>query len=107
MTTYSDHQQRLLDQGASIERVAEARLPATAAAAPTPLTRAQKGERVGSGIIVCRRDKKGRLTSANYPFEHPGHDAAIVEAIRLSGLNPGTVFVVLSVVGTVLDDKVK
>lgn len=36
MTTYSDHQQRLLDQGASFDRVREARRPMYAHPGATP-----------------------------------------------------------------------
>lgn len=69
-------------------------------------TKPQLLSRVGSGIIVGRRTK-GRLFTSGKPFEHVNVDAALDEANRLAGLNPGTEFVVLTVVETVLNDRVK
>ncbi len=77
--------------------------PLAPQASTQPLTRAEKGEKIGSGIIICKRDAKGRLIGSHRPFEHPSHAAAIIETARLSGLYPGQEFVVLAPVARVLD----
>ncbi len=70
-------------------------------------SRAERGEVRGSGIIIGRRDRKGRLTVVPFPFEHGTREGAVAEATRLSHQHPGATFVVLVAVETVLNDKVE
>jgi hypothetical protein len=71
-----------------------------------PATTAQIPTRIGSGIIVGKRHK-GRLKVSPKPFEHINRAAAVTEAERLAQGNPGTEYVVLTVIETILADKVK
>lgn len=77
----------------------------TSTPAPKP-TRAELGEARGSGIIVARRNKKGKIIVNPMPFEHMTRDLAIMEASKLAKNNPGTPFMVLVVVEAVLEGPV-
>jgi hypothetical protein len=72
---------------------------------PHRITRAEKGEVIGGGFFVARRDRKGRVLRGQRPFEHPTHESAFGEAERLAGENPGTLFVVLQVVDAIAVPK--
>lgn len=64
--------------------------------------RVQRGEVVGGGYIVLRRGKAfGRISidKGKLPYEHATEQSALLEAARLSALNPGVEFNVWHVVG--------
>lgn len=69
-------------------------------------TRAEKGEVIGGGYIIAHRNTNGRIRTSKMPFEHPTSVAAFDEADRLAEKHPGRTYVILAVVGTVLNDKV-
>jgi len=71
------------------------------------MSRAEKGEVIGGGYIIAHRNTNGRIRTSKMPFEHPTQAAALDEATRLSEKHPGRTYVILAVVGTVLNDKVK
>lgn len=65
-------------------------------------------EAVGMGIIIASRNPlHGRLQGNPRAFEHPTMAAAIEEAKRLSALEPGKTFEILSTACLVKDGEVQ
>jgi hypothetical protein len=55
----------------------------------------RKGEQIGGGYFIHRRNKKtGRIANAVVPFEHPSYGSAKKEAARLRKLSPENTFVI-------------
>lgn len=58
---------------------------------------------VGGGYAVMRRNSVGRLRAPRCPYEHGSAEAAVAEANRMAGLNPGREYVAVQVIATAVE----